>query len=133
VELTHSTLNPRFNISVVFTANYSFSVGDVPVDNVTLLVTDFVNLNIKSAQSFKGAHRSRVCVHIYISIYVYTVKEIMFDGGRSKKNTASILSYSRMGESLGWEKLGGLRTRRSEIKVSVTGFGPHRFVQNRRN
>jgi hypothetical protein len=66
VELTHSTLNPRFNISVVFTANYSFSVGDVPVDNVTLLVTDFVNLNIKSAQSFKGAHRNRVCVHMFI-------------------------------------------------------------------
>jgi hypothetical protein len=39
--------------------------GDVPVDNKSLLVTDFVNLNIKSTQSFRGAHRGRVCVCIY--------------------------------------------------------------------
>jgi hypothetical protein len=39
------------------------SVGDdVPVDSETLLVTDFVNLKIKSAQSFRGAHRDRVCI-----------------------------------------------------------------------
>jgi hypothetical protein len=55
--------------------------GDVPVDSKSLLVTDFVNLNIKSAQSFRGAHRGRVCVcvfigvsaHMCMSIYVYTV------------------------------------------------------------
>jgi hypothetical protein len=55
--------------------------GDVPVDNETLLVTDFVNLKIKSAQSFGDDHRDRVCVHVfigasvrtYISIYVCTV------------------------------------------------------------
>jgi hypothetical protein len=54
---------------------------DVSVDNETLLVTDFVNLKIKSTQSFKDAHRDRVCVHIFIgvsahtcmSIYIYTV------------------------------------------------------------
>jgi hypothetical protein len=42
-------------------------------------VTDFVNLKIKTAQSFRGAHRGRVCVHVYIwvsahicmSIYIY--------------------------------------------------------------
>jgi hypothetical protein len=55
--------------------------GDVPVDSEALLVTDFVNLKIKPAQSFEGAHRSRVCVHVFIgvsarmcmSICVYTV------------------------------------------------------------
>jgi hypothetical protein len=55
--------------------------GDVPVDSETLLVIDFVNLKIKPAQSFIGAHRGRVCVHIFIevsvyicmSIYIYTV------------------------------------------------------------
>jgi hypothetical protein len=53
---------------------------DVFVNNETLLVTDFVNLKIKSAQSFEGAHRGRVyvCVHRCIacscmSIYIYTV------------------------------------------------------------
>jgi hypothetical protein len=40
------------------------SVGDdVPE---TLLVTDFVNLKIKSVQSFKDAHRDRMYVHIFI-------------------------------------------------------------------
>jgi hypothetical protein len=55
--------------------------GDVLIDNDALLVTDFVNLKIKSAQPFRYAHRNRLCVcvfievsaHTYISIYVYTV------------------------------------------------------------
>jgi uncharacterized PurR-regulated membrane protein YhhQ (DUF165 family) len=42
-------------------------------------VTDFVNLKIKTAQSFRGAHSSRVCVfigmsaHTHMSICVYTM------------------------------------------------------------
>jgi hypothetical protein len=44
-------------------------------------VTDFVNLNIKLTQSFRGTHINRMCVHVFIemsahtcvSIYVYTV------------------------------------------------------------
>jgi hypothetical protein len=46
---------------------------DVPVDSETLLVTDFVNLKIKPAQSFGGAYMSRVCVCIYMGecSYVY--------------------------------------------------------------
>jgi hypothetical protein len=55
--------------------------GDVPVDSEALVVTDFINLKIKSTQSFEGAHRGRVCVrmfiemstHTYINIYVYVV------------------------------------------------------------
>jgi hypothetical protein len=55
--------------------------GDIPVDSETLLVTDFMNLKIKSVQSFRCAHRDRVCVrvfievsdHTYINIYIYTV------------------------------------------------------------
>jgi hypothetical protein len=34
-------------MSVTFTANYSFSGGDVNVDSDTLLVIDFTNLKIK--------------------------------------------------------------------------------------
>jgi hypothetical protein len=55
--------------------------GDVPVDSETLLVTDFVNLKIKLAQSFVGANMSRVYVHMFIgmsahmciSIYICTM------------------------------------------------------------
>jgi hypothetical protein len=53
----------------------------VPVDSEAFLVIDFVNFKIKSVQSFEGAHRDRVCIHvfievntyIYINIYIYTV------------------------------------------------------------
>jgi hypothetical protein len=46
-----------------------------------LLVSDFVNLKIKSTQSFRDAHRDRMYVHVFIevsvhmciSMYVYTV------------------------------------------------------------
>jgi hypothetical protein len=46
--------------------------GDVPIDSETLLVTDFVNFNIKPAQSFEDAHRGRVCVHIFIGVSAHT-------------------------------------------------------------
>jgi hypothetical protein len=46
--------------------------GDVPVDSETFLVTDFVNLKIKSAQSYEGAHRGRVCVYVFIGISTRT-------------------------------------------------------------
>jgi hypothetical protein len=57
--------------------------GDVSVDSETLLLTDFVNLKIKSAQSFKGAHKGKKYIyiymlikmrnHMYMSIYIYTI------------------------------------------------------------
>jgi hypothetical protein len=46
--------------------------GDVPVDSETLLVTDFVNFKIKLSQSFRYAHRDRVCVCIFIEINTHT-------------------------------------------------------------
>jgi hypothetical protein len=57
--------------------------GDVPVDSETLLVTDFMNLKIKSAQYFRGAHRSRVCVRIFIGVSARTCMSICV----SKKKT----------------------------------------------
>jgi hypothetical protein len=48
--------------------------GDVPVDSDTLLMTDFVNLKIKSAQSFEGAHRGRVCVCVHRGECSYVYK-----------------------------------------------------------
>jgi hypothetical protein len=50
-----------------------FSVkDDVPINSEVLLVTDFVNLKIKPTQFFKGAHRSKVCVRVFIEVSVRT-------------------------------------------------------------
>jgi hypothetical protein len=40
--------------------NYSFSGRRRPIDSEILLMTDFVNLNIKSTQYFRGA------IHVYV-------------------------------------------------------------------
>jgi hypothetical protein len=50
----------------------------VSVDSEALLVIDFVNFKIKSAQSFEGAYKDRVCIHVFIEvsthIYIYIYK-----------------------------------------------------------
>jgi hypothetical protein len=54
-----------------------FLVGDdVFIDSETLLVTDFVNLKIKPAQSFRGTHRDTIYVHIFIGVNVHTCMNI---------------------------------------------------------
>jgi hypothetical protein len=81
IKLIHSGLNLRFNIGVIFTANYFFSERRCLIDSETLLMTDFVNLKIKPTQYFRCAHRSMMYIHIFIgvsvhtciNIYVYTV------------------------------------------------------------
>jgi hypothetical protein len=57
---------------VTFTTNYSSVGGDVPVDSNAFLVTDFINLKIKSAQSFRVAHMCKVCVYIFIGVSTHT-------------------------------------------------------------
>jgi hypothetical protein len=56
--------------------------GDhIRVNSETFLVTDFINLKIKPAQSFKNAHKGRMCARVfigvsartYINIYICTV------------------------------------------------------------
>jgi hypothetical protein len=66
VELKHPGLNLRFGMSIVFMTNYFLMEGDVSIDSETLLVIDFVNLKIKPTQSFRRAHRGRVCVYTFI-------------------------------------------------------------------
>jgi hypothetical protein len=68
VELIYPDLNTRFDMGVIFMANYFFSGRQRPVDSETLLVTDFVNLKIKSAQFFGCAHRDKVCVRVFIGV-----------------------------------------------------------------
>jgi hypothetical protein len=50
--------------------------GDVPVDNDVLLVANFVNLKIKSSQSFGGAHKGRIHVCVFIGVSVHTCMSI---------------------------------------------------------
>jgi hypothetical protein len=81
VELAHSGLNPKFDISVAFTTNYSFSEWRRLHRQRCALGDQLHELKIKPGQSFGGAHRGRICVHVfiwasdrtYISIYVCTV------------------------------------------------------------
>jgi hypothetical protein len=49
---------------------------DVLVDNEIFLMTDFVNLKIKSAQSFRGAHKGKIYVRIFIGLSVHTCMNI---------------------------------------------------------
>jgi hypothetical protein len=46
--------------------------SDVPVDSEMLLVTDFMNLKIKSVQSFGYAHKGMVYVHVFIKMSTHT-------------------------------------------------------------
>jgi hypothetical protein len=71
VEPTHAGSNLRFNISVTYLRLIILLVGDVSVDSETLLVIDFINLKIKSTQSFKCAHRGRMYVRVFIGEYSY--------------------------------------------------------------
>jgi hypothetical protein len=50
--------------------------SDVPIDSDALLMTDFVNLKIKPTQSFKSAHRGRMCVRVFIGVSVHTCMHI---------------------------------------------------------
>jgi hypothetical protein len=67
--------------------------GDASVDSEVLLVTDFVNLKIKSAQSFGCAHRDRTCMRVLIgvsdrtcmSIYICTVFVFLKNGDNAKR------------------------------------------------
>jgi hypothetical protein len=60
--------------------------GDVPVDSEALLVTDFVNLKIKPTQSFRGAHRGRIYVCVFIGVSAHTYMSICVCTVFLKKN-----------------------------------------------
>jgi hypothetical protein len=48
----------------------------VLINSEMILVIDFMNLKIKPTQSFRGAHKSRVCVHMFIWISDHTYMSI---------------------------------------------------------
>jgi hypothetical protein len=49
---------------------------DVLIDGEMFLLTDFVNLKIKSVQFFRGAYRCMVCVRVLIEMSIYTCMNI---------------------------------------------------------
>jgi hypothetical protein len=87
VQLIHSGLNFRFDMGIIFTV-IIFSVrDDVPVDSETFLVTDFVNLKIKPAQYFRCAHKSMVCIRVFIGVSVFVLCFLKKDDKAEKYNT----------------------------------------------
>jgi hypothetical protein len=52
-------------MSITFMVNYFLVRDDVFVDSETLLMTDFINLKIKTAQSFEYTHKNRICVCVH--------------------------------------------------------------------
>jgi hypothetical protein len=53
-----------------------FVGGNVFIDSEALLMTDFVNFKIKTAQSFGGTYRGRVCVRVFIRMSAYMCMSI---------------------------------------------------------
>jgi hypothetical protein len=94
VELTHSDLNYRFGMCVVFMANYFLVRDNVPVDSDTLLVTDFMNLKIKSIQSFRCVHRGKMYVHMLIGVSVHTYMSICIYTVFLKEMITNTMSYA---------------------------------------
>jgi hypothetical protein len=52
--------------------NYFLVKDGVSVDSDVLLVTDFVNLKIEPTQSFRDAHRDKMCIYVFIGVSVYS-------------------------------------------------------------
>jgi hypothetical protein len=67
--------------------------GDIHIDSDALLVTNFVNLKIKSAQSFGGAYRGRVCVCVHRGECSYVYK-YLYLSCVSKKRPSWDIFYS---------------------------------------
>jgi hypothetical protein len=56
--------------------NYFLVGGDVLINNDTFLVNNFVNLKIKSAQSFKDTNRDMMYVRMFIMVSNHTYIKI---------------------------------------------------------
>jgi hypothetical protein len=67
--------------------------GDISVDSESLLVTDFVNLKIKLAQSFRCAHRDMVCVYVFIGVNARTCMSIYICAVFLKKEFCALVPF----------------------------------------
>jgi hypothetical protein len=66
MELIHLSLNTRFDIDVLFMTNYIFSGRRYLIDSETLLVTDFINFNIKHVVLVTNYIYRVGCTYIYL-------------------------------------------------------------------
>jgi hypothetical protein len=64
MELIHLVLNPRFNVSVIYLRLIILLVVDNVPSIVRRFLTGFLNLKIKSVQSFIDAHRGSMYVYL---------------------------------------------------------------------
>jgi hypothetical protein len=82
-------------------------IDDILVDSETFLVTDFVNLKIKPSQSFRDAHKDKMCIRVFIevSIHIYIYKYLCLycvfkkrkirDSGKTERDRVVQLTSSR--------------------------------------
>jgi hypothetical protein len=129
------------------------SVGsDIPVDNETLLMIDFVNFKIKPAQSFKCAYRDRICVpifigvsaHIYIYIYKYlylyyvkkyikiTLLSLLIQSKTTRKHLHDLHSFSILSLEHGimpsHDQIGLIPTKTASRVNSIHHCPVHRLI-----
>jgi hypothetical protein len=81
VKPTYPDSNPRFDVCIIYLRLIIFSVvDDVPVDTSSStarrLLIDFMNLKIKSIQSFKDVHRDMMCVCVFIGVSAHICMSI---------------------------------------------------------
>jgi hypothetical protein len=74
--------------------------GVLPIDSEMLFVTDFVNVKIKLAQCFGGAHRSRVYVRVFIGMRAHMcmsicVRTVFLKKHCSKKDDKTVVLFLR--------------------------------------
>jgi hypothetical protein len=77
---------------------------DVPVNSESFFVTDFMNLKIKPAQSFRCAHKDRVCLCVFIRVSARTCIRICICTVFLKKNSAIQQRYNEHTEHCKEEK-----------------------------
>jgi hypothetical protein len=88
--------------------------ADVSDNSEVLLVTDFMNFKIKPTQSFRGAHRGKVCMCVFIgvsahtcmSICIYTVflKKVSFINSQKKSAIHQCFGVLKVNDSGQWSK-----------------------------
>jgi hypothetical protein len=96
---------------------------DFSVDSETLLMTDFVNLKIKPAQSFRGAHRGMMYVRVFIEIIDRTCMSICVSQKQEKNGGNNHWKTVNRDLSKGGENgITNSRIHRTDLQVTTQGF-----------
>jgi aspartate carbamoyltransferase catalytic subunit len=87
----HTGLNRKFDdMDVIFISNYFLVGDDISITSKTILVTDFVNLKIKPAQSFQDTRRGKIYVHIFIEVSTRTYISIYSVYKKTEKQPSNL-------------------------------------------